>query len=61
MEVAKLAFTVEEAAAAGGPGRTKIFEAIKNGELKAHKAGRRTIILVDDYKNFLKALPVVGK
>ena len=59
MEYTKLALTVEEAAAAGGPGRTKIFEAIRNGELTAHKAGRRTVILVEDYKSYLAALPVI--
>jgi excisionase family DNA binding protein len=55
----KLAYTIDEAAQAGGPGRTKIYEAIKLGRLKAHKAGRKTVILKDDYLAFLQALPVM--
>ena len=40
--------------------RTFLYSAIKQGRLKARKAGRRTVILDDDYQAFLEALPVVG-
>ncbi|MCA6108563.1 excisionase family DNA-binding protein [Bradyrhizobium cenepequi] len=53
----KLGFSPEEAATASGAGRTKIFQAIKDGKLSARKFGRRTIILADDLKAFLAALP----
>lgn len=53
----KLAFTVEELAAATGIGRTRIFEAIKHGRLRARKNGRATIILAEDAREFLTALP----
>jgi hypothetical protein len=43
----------------GPHGRTKIYEAIKEGRLIAHKDGRKTIILGSDYDNFLKSLPVL--
>ncbi|MEQ1952496.1 helix-turn-helix domain-containing protein [Mesorhizobium sp. CN2-181] len=59
MSTEKLAFSIEEAAQAGGPGRTKIYEAIKTGRLKAHKLGRKTVILRDDYLAFLRALPMM--
>jgi hypothetical protein len=39
--------------------RTVLFEAIKHGRLKARKAGRRTIILDEDYLSFLQSLPLV--
>jgi excisionase family DNA binding protein len=59
-DVGELALDIDGAAASSTIGRTMIFEKIKNGELKAHKCGRRTLILVDDLKAFLNALPVVG-
>jgi excisionase family DNA binding protein len=53
----KLAYTVEEAARALGTGRTKVFEAIADGRLRAVKFGRRTLVLVEDAKAFLASLP----
>ncbi len=55
--MAKLAYTIDEAVDAGAGGRTKIYEAIKAGELKARKRGKRTIILADDLVAFLQSLP----
>jgi hypothetical protein len=40
--------------------RTFLYSAIKEGRLKARKAGRRTVVLDDDYRAFLQALPVIG-
>jgi excisionase family DNA binding protein len=57
----KLAFTVEEAARALGTGRTKVFEAIADGRLRAVKFGRRTLVLVEDAKAFLASLPPVPR
>ena len=53
----KLAYTIQEAAEAGAGGRSKIYEAINAGELKAKKRGARTVILVDDLDQYLKSLP----
>ena len=44
----------------GGPGRTKIFRAIKEGKLRAHKDGRRTIVLAHDYIAYIQSLPLAG-
>ena len=41
-----------------GIGRTKAYEEIKAGRLKARKAGRRTIITADDAEEWLSLLPV---
>lgn len=60
MHTERLALSINDAVAASGIGRTKIFEAIKEGRLTARKAGRRTIILHDDLARFLQALPTKG-
>jgi excisionase family DNA binding protein len=54
------ALSIAEACAAIGIGRTKIYEAIGQGSLKARKLGKRTIILKDDLRAFLAALPVAA-
>jgi excisionase family DNA binding protein len=51
--------TLNEASIVSGIGRTKLYEAIANGGLKARKFGARTIILRDDLVGFLKSLPEV--
>jgi excisionase family DNA binding protein len=49
--------SIAEACAAAGIGRTKLYEAIADGRLKARKLGKRTLILRDDLFQFLAALP----
>ena len=56
--IAPVGFTVEGAVVASGLGRTKLFAAIKQGQLRARKFGRRTIITRDDLTEFLESLPV---
>ncbi len=53
----KQGLTVAEASYVAGIGRTKLYEAISNGRLKARKLGKRTVILRDDLRKFLQALP----
>jgi excisionase family DNA binding protein len=52
--------SVLEACRIAGIGRTKIYQAITEGQLKARKYGKRTIILRGDLQEFLAALPVVA-
>ena len=52
----RLAYNVEEAAAIIGIGRTRLYQAIKSGALKARKYGKRTIILHSDLLDFLTNL-----
>ena len=40
-------------------GRTKAYEEINSGRLKARKAGRRTIITADDAEEWLSRLPTL--
>ena len=54
----KEAFSISEVCAAVGIGRSKIYEAIAKGQLKARKVGRRTLILRDELREFLQSLPL---
>ena len=49
--------SVAEACTIAGIGRTKIYDAISCGALKARKFGKRRIILRSDLLTFLAALP----
>jgi excisionase family DNA binding protein len=51
--------SVLEACRVAGIGRTKIYEAISDGRLKARKLGKRTLVLRADLQAFLASLPVV--
>jgi excisionase family DNA binding protein len=42
-----------------GIGRSKIYEEIKGGRLRAIKNGRRTLIIVDDAEAWLHSQPAV--
>jgi Helix-turn-helix domain len=42
-----------------GVGRTKAYEEINAGRLRARKAGRRTIITADDAEDWLGRLPAL--
>jgi excisionase family DNA binding protein len=52
-----LAFTIAETSRRTGIGRTSLFEAIRQGRLKAVKAGARTLIRTEDLRAFLDSLP----
>ncbi len=52
----KLSLSINEVSEVTGLGRTKIYENIGSGALKARKFGKRTIILKDDLDAFLSNL-----
>jgi excisionase family DNA binding protein len=56
-ELDRQALSIAEVSGVSGLGRTKIYEAIATGSLKARKCGKRTLILPDDLREFLTNLP----
>ena len=55
----KLAYTIPEFSEASGLGRSKIYEEISAGRLKAVKCGARTLITADDGRAFIISLKAV--
>jgi len=61
LQLQREGLSIPEACAVAGIGRTKIYEAIANGSLRARKYGKRTIVLRSDLRDFLSGLPVVNE
>lgn len=52
-----LSYTIGGAVAASGFSRTRIYQAIADGDLNAVKAGRRTLITADSLAALVASLP----
>ena len=54
-----LANGIGPAAKAAGVGRDTLYRAIARGELTARKIGARTVILADELRRWLDAMPAI--
>jgi hypothetical protein len=60
-QIPRIAMKPNEAAEATGFSRTRIFNAIRDGEMIARKDGKATIIEVAEIVRWVRSLPVRGK
>jgi excisionase family DNA binding protein len=56
----KAAHSIPEVCVYTGLGRDSVYAAIRTGKLIARKYGRRTVVLDNDMRAFLEALPKLG-
>jgi excisionase family DNA binding protein len=54
------AMSLDEFSNRYGPSRTKTYEEIKCGRLRAVKCGKRTLVTEDDAETWLRSLPAVA-
>lgn len=54
-----LAYSIAETCVVARCSRTTVYEQIHSGKLRAVKRGRRTIVLADDLRAWLDALPAI--
>jgi hypothetical protein len=56
-DIYPLAISIADAVKMVGLGRTSLYAAISSGRLKTRKAGRRTLVEVEELRQFVAGLP----
>jgi excisionase family DNA binding protein len=54
-----LAYSIPETCVLANCSRTVLYQKISSGELRAVKCGRRTLVLANDIRAWLEALPAI--
>jgi excisionase family DNA binding protein len=57
LPVAQMAFSIPAACKVAGVGRSRLYEAIASGALRARKNGAKNLILRADLERWLESLP----
>jgi len=57
MSTNQMSYTLDEAVKLTGLGKTRLYEELKAGRLKAVKIGRRTLVPHSNLQEWLKSLP----
>ena len=57
VQVAPIAYTIRCAVMASGLSRSRIYELLARGVLKARKDGRKTLVLADSLAAYVGSLP----
>jgi excisionase family DNA binding protein len=57
----RIAYQIDDAAAAVGVSRPRIYNAVRDGEITARKAGRATLIEADELRRWIRSLPTRGR
>lgn len=52
-----IAVSIAEAVRLSGVGRSSIYEAVNRGEIPIRKRGRRSLVMVEDLRRWIEALP----
>jgi hypothetical protein len=55
-----ISYTPEESARVTGRSRTRIFKAIREGQLIARKDGRATVIEADELRRWVRSFPAMS-
>ena len=59
LSLGRLGYGIDEYAEAADVGRDQVYKAIRSGQLKAVKWGKRTIIPAEEGKRFIAELPLL--
>lgn len=60
-QIPRFACKIGDAPSIAGVTRTRIYDAIREKKLTARKAGRATVIEMDELRRWVRSLPAIGR
>jgi hypothetical protein len=61
MPPVQLAYTIPDAVLVAAVSRTELYRAAQRGEIIFRKRGKRTIILADELRRWVRSLPISNR